>query len=142
LYSQTSNRFEKKAYAVSKTTHKAKTARKQDMLAAGEDVTGSEDSSASAGEDNAAATSPIPNDPVMYSFDHNRGPTNGSQILNTALAQAMEKYEDKETTDLIRKEYEILDSDGEKVGLTPIKKGKGKAKDKKTSANDEDYEFV
>lgn len=76
----------------------------------------------------------------MYSFDAVAAPTHGSQILNTALAKAIEKYEDKETTKLVRNEYEILDAGEEELGLTPIKssKGKGKAID----AEDEEYEFV
>jgi hypothetical protein len=60
--------------------------------------------------------------------------------LNVALAKAVERFEEKETAKLVRNEYEVVDSEGESVGLTPVKT-KGKAK-KVAEAEEEDYEFV
>lgn len=60
--------------------------------------------------------------------------------MNVALAKAIEKYEDKETVKLVRREYEVLDDEGESLGLSPVKRGKGA---KVTiGGEDEDYEFV
>jgi hypothetical protein len=117
---------------------KAKLARKQEMLSAGQDYNSSDDSSASAGEEvDAEATAPDAAQ-VMYSFDASRAPTQGSQILNAALAQAIDKYEDKETTKLVNNEYDVLDSqadDEDNLGLTT---GKSKVVD----AEDAEYEFL
>ena len=109
-------------------------------MSAGQDSTSSEDSSHSAEEDvDAEATAPDAQ--VMYSFDASRAPSQGSQILNAALAKAINKYEDKETTKLVKNEYEVLDAqaDEENMGLTP-----GRSKDKSTliDAEDEEYEFL
>ena len=105
----------------------------------------STDESASSGSDFDEGTpSPPPDAGVMYSFDAASGPSHGSQILNTALAKAVEKFEEKETVKLVKTEYEIVDSEGESIGLTPVKKGKGKAKAESVPVPDadEDYEFV
>ena len=70
--------------------------------------------------------------------------------MNAALAKAVESFQEKETVNLVKSEYELLDSDGETVKATPQKKGK-KNKGKASSASqevavvpdaDEDYEFV
>ncbi len=79
---------------------------------------------------------------VMYSFDASRSPSHGSQILNVALAKAVERFEEKETVKLVKNEYEILDSEGESIGLANVKKGKGTAKDVAVAGEEEDYEFV
>ena len=104
----------------------------------------SDESSVSADEDHEAPTTagPAGDEGVMYSFDANSGPSQGSQILNVALARAIEKYEDKETVKLVRKEYDMIDDDGESLGLSPVKRGKGKGKDRSMVVDDEDYEFV
>ena len=80
----------------------------------------------------------------MYSFDAPCGPTQGSQVLNFALANAVKKFEEKETVRLVKNEYDVIDSDGESVGLSPVKKDKGKAKAEQFVVldEDEDYEFV
>lgn len=122
---------------------KAKLARKYEMLSAGDDynISTSDDSSTSAEEDVDAEATP-PNAQVMYSFDAARAPSQGSQILNAALAKAIDKYEDKQTTKLVQTEYEVLDpyaDDQDSLGLTP-------AKSKETARifdiEDEDYEFL
>lgn len=81
---------------------------------------------------------------VMYSFDTSRGPSQGSQILNAALNKAVERFEERATIKLVKDEYQVLDTEGEEVGLTPAKKGKAKTKEASAAAEDadEDYEFV
>ena len=104
----------------------------------------SDDSSGSNSDFEEGTPSPPPDVGVMYSFDAPRGPSHGSQILNTALNKAVAKFEEKETAKLVKNEYEILDSEGESIGLSPIKKGKGKAKAEPVVVPDadEDFEFV
>lgn len=146
-YYNSNRRSVKGAVASLEAGSKTKISRKQDMLDAADTYpvaqTSSDESSASADEDHEAPTAgPAGDEGVMYSFDANSGPNHGSQILNVALAKAIEKYEDKETVKLVRKEYEMIDDDGESLGLTPVKKGKGKGKDRSANVEDEDYEFV
>lgn len=119
-------------------------ARKHDMI---EGTAVSDDSSGSNSDHDETTPSPPADAGVMYSFDASRGPSHGSQILNVALAKAVEKFEEKETVRLVKNEYDIIDSEGESVGLAPAKKGKAKAA--KAAAEqvvvpdaDEDYEFV
>jgi hypothetical protein len=106
---------------------------RRDILEGGNAV--SDDSSNSNSDFDEGTPSPPADAGVMYSFDASRGPSHGSQILNSALAKAVEKFEDKETVRLVRNEYEIVDGDGE----TPVKKGKAKAE---FVADEEEYEFV
>ncbi|KAG9654206.1 hypothetical protein KCU95_g8619, partial [Aureobasidium melanogenum] len=114
---------------------KAKIARKQDMLAdADEYAVSSEDSSSSSTSDNEATT---PSE-ILYGFDNLRVPSHGSQILNTALAKAIEQYEDNETVKLVRNEYEILDADEEEAHNL----GHVSVKPKLLDAEDAEYEFV
>ena len=119
-------------------------ARKQDMLEGTSTIPLEDESSGSSSDFDEGAPSTPPDVGVMYSFDAPRGPTHGSQIFNTALAKAVEKFEEKETAKLVKNEYELLDSEGESIGLTPVKKGKGKAKAEPVIVpdDDEDYEFV
>ena len=100
----------------------------------------SDDSSNSA-SDCDETPSPPADAGVMYSFDANRGPSQGSQILNVALAKAVEKFEERETVKLVKNEWEVLDEEGETV---PDKKSKNKAKANPVVVPDadEDYEFV
>ncbi|GAB7364572.1 hypothetical protein MBLNU230_g5379t1 [Neophaeotheca triangularis] len=104
-----------------------------------------EESASASGSDDNGDAGVAPDSGVTYSFDAARGPSQGSQILNVALAKAMEKYEEKETVKLVRTEYDVLDSEGESVGLAPASK-KGKAKSAGVVAGvpdaDDDYEFV
>lgn len=112
------------------------------MVSAGEDFS-SEDSNTS--EEDVEPEAAAPDAQVMYSFDAAKAPTQGSQILNAALAKALDKYEDNQTTKLVQNEYEILDAhaaDEESLGLTPVR-GKGKRKNNKViDAEDADYEFL
>lgn len=123
--------------AVASLAHGARITRKHDMLEGNTAVASSDDSSSSSSDHDDA---PAPDAGVMYSFDASKGPTQGSQILNVALAKAVERFEEKETAKLVRNEYEVVDSEGESIGLTPVKE-KGKRKVGQEEA-DEDYEFV
>ncbi|KAI4729489.1 hypothetical protein E4T49_02719 [Aureobasidium sp. EXF-10728] len=115
--------------------YKAKIARKRDMLAdADEYAVSSEDSSSSSTSGDEATT---PSE-ILYGFDSPRVPSHGSQILNTALAKAIEQYEDKETVKLVRNEYDILDADEEEARNL----GHVSAKPKLLDAEDAEYEFV
>lgn len=119
--------------------------RKQDALegAAEEAVASGDDSTASTSDAEKATPSPPADAGVMYSFDAARGPTGGSQILNTALAKAVQRFEEHETARLVDDEYEVLDEEGRSVGPVVRKKGKAKAKAKEGPMGDEDeYEFV
>ncbi|KAF2837709.1 hypothetical protein M501DRAFT_1006285 [Patellaria atrata CBS 101060] len=96
------------------------------------------DSSADEEIDEASAA-PAPDADITYSYDALRGAGHGSQILSIALAQAVERFESRETDKLVKEEYEVLDEDGEPV--VTKKKGKNHA-DTATVAEEEDYEFV
>jgi hypothetical protein len=119
-------------------------ARKQDML---EGHTSDEGSSPNTASDFSDGTPSPPADAdITYSFDASRGPTQGSQIFNVALAQAVEKFEERETVKLVKDEYDVLDADGEVIA-GPARKGKEKVKVRAMGATrvpdaDEDYEFV
>ena len=121
-------------------------ARKHDVLE-GTDTSANEDSGSGSGSDDLdeGVTSPAPDAGVMYSFDAPRAPSQGSQILTAAMAKAVERFEEKETVRIVGEEYDVLDSEGEVVASTPVKKvkGKGKAAVKAGAPDaDEDYEFV
>ncbi|EMC93004.1 hypothetical protein BAUCODRAFT_37932 [Baudoinia panamericana UAMH 10762] len=107
--------------AVAALHHGTKVARRHDML---EGTAMSDESSNSSASDYDETPSPPADASVVYSFDAARSPSHGSQILNAALAQAVKKYEDRETVKLIKDEYEVLDDEGESIGVTPAKKGK------------------
>lgn len=131
----------------SRNTAKAKNTRKRDMLDEGDEypsVNTSDESCGSADEDfNAGATDAVPDCTSVSGAESARSPASGSQILNTALAQAIERYEDRETTKLVRKEYEIVDSEDEDHSKTFVKKIRNKGKDQPSmSVDDAEYEFV
>lgn len=100
----------------------------------------------SASDYSDGSPSPPADADITYSFDAARGPTQGNQIFNVALAQAVEKFEERETVKLVKDEYDVLDADGEVVA-SPARKGKEKAKARMVGKTrvpdaDEDYEFV
>ena len=47
---------------------------------------------------------------IMYSYDAVRGPAGGSQVLDSAIAQAVERFENRQTEKLV-KEYEFVDGE-------------------------------
>lgn len=125
--------------AIAALQYGAKIAHKQDML---EGTAISDDSSNSASDHDEAPSPPV-DCGIMYSFDAARGPSHGSQILNAALAKAVENFEERETVKLVKEEYEVLDDDGESVEQAPINKGKNKVgRAMIIPDTDEDYEFV
>jgi len=143
-----------------------KFARKQDMLEGNalsgcDDVDSSSSASSDAGgpaiaSERAAVSGPDGEcDGIMYSFDAPRAPSEGSQILNVALAKAVERFEERETVKLVSAEYDVLDTSGEVVAVPSAagrraRKGKGKGSSPVMAATvaadvadaDEDYEFV
>jgi hypothetical protein len=106
---------------------KARTALNKDMAYA------SGESSADEDVEHPSAASAVDAE-IAYSFDATRGPSHGSQILNHALEQAIERYEVKETDKLIKNEYEVLDVNAET--LSPL------SKKRNVAPEDEDYYFV
>lgn len=73
-----------------------------------DDTTGPSDSSAGEEDIREASATPEPDAEVMYSFDAPGGPACGSLILSTAITQAVERFENKQTEKLAR-EYEFID---------------------------------
>ena len=59
--------------------------------------------------------------------------------MSTALAKAVERFENNTTEKLIKEEYDVLPVNPEEALLTPIKKG---GKRTTRSAEEEDYEFI
>lgn len=122
--------------------NQSRIARKQDMLEGHTSDEASSNNSASDFSD--GSPSPPADADITYSFDAQRGPTQGSQIFNAALAQAVEKFEERETVKLVKDEYDVLDADGESVA-SPAKKEKSKPRvmgATRVPDADEDYEFV
>ncbi|KAF2487662.1 hypothetical protein BDY17DRAFT_320187 [Neohortaea acidophila] len=134
--------------AVASLAHGTKIARKHDIRESTANAV-SDDSSSNSSSDHddshKASSSPPSETEIMYSFDAARGPSRGSEILNVALAKAVEKFEERETAKLVKNEYDVIDSEGESVGLSSTGKrgkGKGKALSVPLVDEDEDYEFV
>jgi len=73
-------------------------------------------SDSSAEEDvKEASAAPEPDAGITYSFDAERGPAKGSQILSMALAKAVEKYEVRATEKLVKEEYEVVGQEKEEL---------------------------
>jgi hypothetical protein len=106
---------------------KARAALKNDIAEASGDSSADEDVE-------APSAAPTPDAEIAYSFDAERGPSQGSQVLGQALAQAIERFEVRQTDKLIKEEYEVLDAGA----LSPAPK----ASKKGVAPEDEDYEFV
>ncbi|KAF2263808.1 hypothetical protein CC78DRAFT_267437 [Lojkania enalia] len=109
--------------------NKARTAFKNDIAEASGDSSADEEI-----EEPSAA--PAPDAEITYSYDAERGPNHGSQILRLALTKAIERYEVQQTDKLIKEEYEVLDTAGEPFSPAP------RASKKLVSTEDEDYEFI
>lgn len=106
---------------------KARTAANKDIASASGDSSADED---------VEHPSAAPDAEIAYSFDAYRGPSHGSQILNHALDKAIERFETKETDNLIRNEYEVLDIDADDEGSL------SHSKRRKIAPEDAEYEFV
>ena len=81
---------------------------------------------------------PAPDAEIAYSFDAERGPSHGSQILGLALAKAIERYEVRQTEKLVKEEYEVLDVDDEAFSLSP----RARKRNFNIAPEDADYEFI
>lgn len=83
-----------------------------------------------------SSAAPEPDAEITYSFDAVKGPTHGSTVLSTALAKAVERFENTVTEKLVKDEYEVLN---ETDVRTPIKKG---GKRSAIVEEEDDYEFL
>lgn len=84
------------------------------------------------------SAAPEPDADITYSYDADKGPSQGSQILGQALLQAIERFEDRKTHELVSEEYEVLDENGEPQN---VRRAAGKGKNKARS-EDDDWEHV
>jgi hypothetical protein len=114
--------------------NKVKSDRRRAMVADKLEATDS-----SADEEMEPVTPQGPDAQVAYSFDADRSPNKGSQILSVALDQAVERFENKETERILKDEYLVLDSDGEPVAGQPNKPAKPV---RVAGDEEEDFEFV
>lgn len=74
------------------------------------DITQNSDSNSSGDEEVVGVTeAPVPSDEVMYSFDAQAGPSDGADVLSTAVMQAVKRFENKQTEQLVKTEYAVLD---------------------------------
>jgi hypothetical protein len=110
----------------------AKTAQRHDIL----DTRATHSDSSGDEMPTESSAAPEPDADVTYSFDAPKGPTHGSTVLSTALAQAVERFENTVTEKLVKDEYEVL---GEADVLSPIKKG---GKRSMLAEEEDDYEFI
>jgi hypothetical protein len=92
----------------------------------------------SADEEIEAVSTQEPDAEVAYSFDAERSPNKGSQILGVALDRAVERFENKETDRILKDEYLVLDSEGEPVAAQSKKVAKPAA----PHDAEDDFEFV
>ena len=75
-----------------------------------------------------ASEAPLPTEAdYMYSYDHATGPRAGRDILSQAITQAVQRFENKETEQLINNEYDVVDD---------------KEKAEASTDEDNDFEFV
>jgi hypothetical protein len=115
----------------------AKDAQRHDILDSTTYVSGD----SSCDEDPVESTAaPEPDAEVTYSFDAAKGPTHGSTVLSTALAKAVERFESTVTDKLVKDEYEVLNSEGEPIPRTPLKKSGRRSAIHENE--EDDYEFV
>lgn len=49
-------------------------------------------------------------DEFMYSYDARSGPSDGADVLSTAVMQAVKRFENKQTEQLVKTEYAVLDA--------------------------------
>lgn len=98
------------------------------------DIVNASDESSADEEVEHPSAAPAPDAEIAYSYDAERGPSHGSQILKHALDKAIERHEGKETDKLIKNEYEVLGHDEDVMSPQPRKHN--------LSPEDEDYYFV
>lgn len=61
-----------------------------------------------------ASAAPKPEIDVMYSYDHQSGPSTGSDVLSNAVMQAVKRFENKQTEQLVKNEYDLV-LDGKEI---------------------------
>jgi hypothetical protein len=94
----------------------------------------------SADEEVEPSAAPEPDAEIAYSYDAERGPSHGSQVLGYAVSQAVERYENNATEKLVKDEYLVLDAEGEPIAG---KSGKGNAKEPQQAIDEDDeYEIL
>lgn len=91
--------------------------------------------------------SPTSDNKAFYFIDATHNPTpNGTKILNAALAQAVARYEERETINLVQSEYDVLDADGEVLAPSALKRRRQPASKVQASVPnfdvEDDYELV
>lgn len=64
--------------------------------------TGSSDEELAHGSD-----APVPGNEIVYSYD-SRGPSDGADVLSNAVMQAVKRYENKQTEQLVKNEYDLV----------------------------------
>ena len=74
------------------------------------DITQTSDTGSSDEEVVGITEAPIPTDEIMYSYDARSGPSNGADILSTAVMQAVKRFENKQTEQLVKTEYAVLNA--------------------------------
>ncbi|KAI9760146.1 MAG: hypothetical protein M4579_001866 [Chaenotheca gracillima] len=131
------------------TRRKAGVETRKEILA--EQASASDDSASGASDRRASLEEPegpnrtrAPDADITYSFDEPKGPQKGSQILGMALAQAVERFEGRETEKLVREEYDlVVDAAADDDDYVPKASGRGREKKIKPVAVDEDgFELV
>jgi len=118
----------------SRRMNKIKSDRRRAMVAEKLEATDS-----SADEEIEPVVTNEPDAQVAYSFDANRSPNQGSQVLGVALERAVERFENRETERIVKDEYLVLDSDGEPVAGQSNKAAKPARADRD---DEDDFEFV
>lgn len=74
------------------------------------EVTGTSDTGSSDEEvvgNNEATAVPEAEAEIMYSFD-SRGPSTGADVLSNAVMQAVKRFENKQTEQLVKNEYDLV----------------------------------
>lgn len=62
----------------------------------------------------ALSEAPVLESEIMYSYDARSGPSTGSDVLSHAVVQAVKRYENKQTEQLIKNEYDVV-LDGKEI---------------------------
>ena len=71
------------------------------------EVTGSSDTGSSDEEVMNMSNAPVPGGELLYSYDA-RGPSDGADVLSNAIMQAVKRFENKQTEQLVKKEYDLV----------------------------------
>jgi len=77
-------------------------------------VPASSDSGSSDEEVPEVSAAPVPASEIMYSYDAQSGPNTGSDVLSNAVVQAVKRFENKQTEQLVKNEYDLM-LDGKEV---------------------------